>query len=83
MRLLWKWLMILIGMLLLIIGLITFPLPIPIGLPILLLGLVMVIRHSSDAKRYLIRLSKRFPKLQRFMHRRKKVFGATAKDPVD
>ena len=38
MGLLWKWLMILLSMLLVIAGLLTFPLPLPIGLPLLLIG---------------------------------------------
>ena len=83
MRLLWKWLMILLSILLLIAGLLTFPLPFPIGIPLLLIGLVLLMRHSSDAKRYLIRLSRRFPWLHRLLDRRKKTLDTPAEDSVD
>ena len=47
MGLLWKWLMILLSMLLVIAGLLTFPLPLPIGLPLLLIGLALLVRHPQ------------------------------------
>jgi hypothetical protein len=83
MRLLWKWLMILVSILLLIAGLLTFPLPFPIGLPLLLIGLVLLLRHSSDAKRFVVKLSRRFPRLHRFLNKRKKPFNAPAEDSID
>ena len=71
--------MIFIGILLLIIGLLTFPLPLPIGLPIFLVGVVLLLRYSSDAKRILLRLSKRHPPLRNLLNRlRPKASNETA-----
>jgi len=81
-----KWLMILVGILLLIIGLLTFPLPLPIGLPILLVGIALLLRYSSDAKRFLLRLSKRHPRLRELLNRLRSKGDddtATAEDRAD
>ena len=43
--------MILLGGILLLAGLLTFPLPVPIGLPLLLFGLALLMRHSSKGKK--------------------------------
>ena len=64
-----KWLMIFVGILLLIVGLLTFPLPLPIGLPIFLVGIALLLRYSSDAKRLLLRLSKRHPRMRNLLNR--------------
>jgi hypothetical protein len=61
--------MIFVGILLLIIGLFTFPLPLPIGLPIFLVGIALLARYSSDAKKVLLRLSKRYPPLRDLLYR--------------
>ena len=84
MRLLWKWLMILLSILLLLAGLLTFPLPFPVGIPLLLIGLALSMRHSSDAKRLLIRLSRRFPPLHRLLDKRKeKPYRDPAEDSIE
>ena len=84
MRRLLKWLMILVGILLVIIGLLTFPLPLPIGLPIFLFGVVLLLRYSSDAKRILVRLRKRHPPLRNLLNRlRLKNVGNPAEDHAD
>ena len=70
MRRLIKWLMIIISILLLIIGLVTFPLPIPIGLPIFLFGIAILLRYSSEAKKALLRLSKGYPIVSEMINRR-------------
>jgi len=75
-----KWLMICLGILLLIIGLLTFPLPLPIGLPILLVGITLLLRYSSEAKRLLLRLSKRHPPLRGLLDRLRSKHTA---DPVE
>ena len=59
-----KWLMILCSLILLLIGLISFPLPIPIGLPIMLLAILLLLRYSTEAKKILLRLSRRYPLLR-------------------
>jgi hypothetical protein len=84
MQWLWKWLMILFSGMLLLTGIITFPLPIPIGLPLLMVGLAIMVRHSSDAKRYLVKLSRRIPLLHRILDKRKtKPNEKTAEDTVE
>lgn len=76
--------MILFSSMLLLTGLITFPLPIPIGLPLLMVGLAIMVRHSSDAKRYLVKLSRRFPVLHRILDRRKtKGYQKSTEDSID
>lgn len=42
--------LILLGLLLFVIGLITFPLPLPIGLPLLVISTVILLRNSSYAR---------------------------------
>ncbi len=56
MRWLYKNLMVLVGFITLIIGLIFIPLPIPIGVPLTALGIVLLLKSSSLAKRSYIRL---------------------------
>ena len=76
--------MIFLGILLLITGLLTFPLPLPIGLPIFLVGIALLLRYSSDAKRLLLRLSKRHPALRNLLERlRSKETRDPAEDRVD
>jgi hypothetical protein len=84
MKRLLKWLMILLSVLLLMIGLLTFPLPIPVGLPLFVLGIALLVRHSSDAKRILLRMSKRHPLLREALNRlRIKAYEAPAEDQAD
>jgi len=45
-----------IGIVIFIMGLLTFPLPIPLGLPLLVVGSVLLLTHSIWAKRAYIRL---------------------------
>jgi hypothetical protein len=79
-----KWLIILFSAILLVTGLITFPLPFPIGLPLFILGLTILMRHSSDVKRYLVKLSRRYPLLHRMLDRRNtKSQTGTAKDRLE
>jgi hypothetical protein len=68
-----KKLYIIIGLIIFIIGLFTAPLPIPLGLPLMVMGGVILLRNSSWAKRGYIRI-KQFIKtnlsfLNGFWHR--------------
>ncbi len=58
-----KWLLIVVGGTLILAGLITFWLPLPIGLPMVLLGLPLVLRHSPHARSWWDKLRNRCPLL--------------------
>lgn len=64
-----KWLYISFGTLSILGGLITFWLPVPIGLPLMLVGTPIIMRHSVRGRRLLLRLANRFPSLARFLER--------------
>ncbi len=50
------------GWLIIGIGIIVFPLPGPGGLPIMLVGGIILLRNSDDAKRLFVRMKRRYPK---------------------
>lgn len=50
-----RWGGVLAGSLLMIVGLILFPLPVPFGLPCMILGAILVMKSSFRAKRYIVR----------------------------
>ncbi len=58
-----QWLWIGFGGLLVVAGVVIAPLPGPFGVPVSLLGLVVILRNSSSAKRGFIRLQRRHPKV--------------------
>jgi hypothetical protein len=68
-----------IGILLMLLGVVIAPLPGPMGLPVVLMGLVITLRFSPLAKRLFVRLVKRYPKifgpLRRALRRRAKVLA--------
>lgn len=55
--------MIALGGLLLLVGLAIAPLPGPGGLPVMLVGGVLVLRHSADARKFYVRMTRRHPKI--------------------
>jgi hypothetical protein len=57
-----RWMWISVGGFLVAAGVVIAPLPGPFGLPISVLGLVVILRHSNAAKRGFIRLQRRYPK---------------------
>lgn len=59
-----KWLYIAFGTLTLIGGVITFWLPLPIGMPLMLIGTPIIMRHSPRGRRWILRLTRRFPRLR-------------------
>jgi uncharacterized membrane protein YbaN (DUF454 family) len=63
--------MLTLGTIALCLGMITFWLPIPIGLPLLLTGVLLLVRYSPLAKRQLIRQMRRRPQLRRLLQKRK------------
>ena len=79
-----QWMWIGFGGFLVLAGIVIAPLPGPFGLPISVLGLVVVLRNSSSAKRGFIRLQRRHPKWLfpvRRMMRGKRLRGDVAADP--
>ncbi len=57
-----KWSLITIGGLLVLLGLVTFWLPLPIGAPLVLLGAPLLLRHSPHARRWWARARRRLPR---------------------
>jgi hypothetical protein len=53
----------LLGGLFILVGMVLFPLPIPLGLPLILVGLVLLARNATWAKAWIMRLAKRHPRL--------------------
>lgn len=45
------------------VGFLVVPLPGPFGLPLMLVGGVILLRNSDDAKRLFVRMKRRFPRL--------------------
>jgi len=64
--------MISVGLLVLLLGILTFPLPLPIGMPLALMGIALLVRYSSDARRVLVNLMRRYPPLRRLLGRTRK-----------
>lgn len=58
-------------------GFITFWLPIPTGLPLMLLGIPILLRNSARARKILIRLSRRFPGLHKKLRHRRRTANAS------
>lgn len=66
-----KWALITAGIVFIAAGVITFWLPIPIGIPLLLLGLPLVLKNSPHGRRWLIYAGRHgFPKLYHSLHQR-------------
>jgi uncharacterized membrane protein YbaN (DUF454 family) len=61
-----RWLMTLLGVALTALGLVTFWLPLPVGVPLLLLGALVLIRYSMLARRALARANRHYPAFRRF-----------------
>jgi hypothetical protein len=52
-----------LGGLIMLVGLVTAPLPGHIGLPLLVVGLMIVLRNSFKAKRHFVRIQRAHPKM--------------------
>jgi hypothetical protein len=62
-----KWVSILLGSLSIVTGLITFWLPLPIGLPLILIGLPLLMKHSPDFNRWIGRMGRQYPRVGRLL----------------
>ena len=58
-----RWLLLGLGGLIMLVGLVTAPLPGHIGLPLLVVGLMIVLRNSFKARRRFVRMQKAHPKM--------------------
>jgi hypothetical protein len=58
-----RWLLLGLGGLIMLAGLATAPLPGHIGLPLLVVGLMIILRNSFKAKRQFVRIQRAHPKM--------------------
>jgi hypothetical protein len=58
-----RWFWLVLGVLVIILGIAVAPLPGPGGLPIIVIGLMMVLRNSFAARRHFVRFQRAHPKL--------------------
>lgn len=59
----WRWAMIGLGLVLVVAGFLIAPLPGPLGVPLTVGGLMLVLRNSFAAKRQFIRFQRAHPKI--------------------
>jgi hypothetical protein len=57
-----RWLLILLGLILIVAGFAIAPLPGPLGVPLTVAGLMLVLRNSFRARRHFIRFQRAHPK---------------------
>jgi len=58
-----RWLLLGLGGAIMLVGLVTAPLPGHIGLPLLVVGLMIVLRNSFKARRHFVRMQRAHPKM--------------------
>lgn len=72
-----RWLLLVLGAVLILLGVLMAPLPGPLGMPVTLVGLVLVLRNSFRLRRLFIRAQRRHPRfvfpLRRLLRREPEV----------
>ena len=58
-----RFLLLMLGGAIMLVGLVTAPLPGHIGLPLLVVGLMIVLRNSFKARRHFVRMQRAHPKM--------------------
>ena len=58
-----RWLFLALGIVIMLAGLVLAPLPFHVGLPLLVIGLMIVLRSSFKAKRQFLRIQHAHPKM--------------------
>ena len=58
-----RWLLIALGILLMVMGVAIAPLPGPMGMPLVVVGLMLVLRNSFKARRQFVRFQHAHPKM--------------------
>ena len=59
-----------LGLMLVVLGFLMAPLPGPLGVPVTVAGLILVLRNSVWAKRRFVQMQRRHPNVVAFNHRR-------------
>lgn len=59
----------LLGVVVVIIGLVIAPLPGPLGVPVMVVGLMLILRNSFKARRQFVRFQQSHPKIARPLRR--------------
>ncbi len=65
----WNFILLLVAILMVLVGLVTFLLPIPFGIVLLLMGVAMLMMVSPPVRRWFHRLRDRYPSLDRHLSR--------------
>ena len=58
-----RWLLLALGAVMILLGVLMAPIPGPLGLPVTLIGLVLVLRNSFRLRRLFIRVQRRHPRV--------------------
>ncbi len=64
-----QWLTIAAGIVVLIVGLILFPTPVPLGAPLIAIGLIMMLGASKTMRNRFIKLRRRYPQWMGFFRK--------------
>ena len=72
--------MIPVGLLLAVIGVLTFWLPLPIGLPLFLLGGLILVKHSAYARQAVTAASRRYPAIRRGLRRLRRLQNGAGRE---
>jgi hypothetical protein len=64
-----KWLYLGLGSISILGGLVTFWLPVPIGIPLLMIGVPLIMNHSRHGRQWILRLFHHWPLLYRKLKR--------------
>lgn len=58
-----KWVLLALGCITVFSGMVLLVLPIPLGMPLLVIGVPVLIRYSSRMRRIILKLANRFPRV--------------------
>lgn len=59
---LWRFMLVLVGAFVVLLGVLIAPLPGPMGLPVMVVGLILILRNSYKARRGFIRFTQTYPR---------------------
>lgn len=64
-----KWLLIAVGTISVIGGLITFWLPVPLGVPLFLVGVPLLMKYSPHARYWILQLARGHPRIAAYLEK--------------